>query len=112
MNTYDQEPTDFASTDTNDSSTGILGNFDQKEVVNFFSGNQGVLYGFLAGAAIGAAAALLFAPSSGQRLRSQIVDKAGSLKDQVVEKAGEWTGTGQTSSADYSAGDVGTYYNR
>ncbi len=41
---------------------------------------------FLLGAAIGAVAALLYAPKSGREMRAQIADKAGEVKD----SAGEW----------------------
>jgi gas vesicle protein len=37
------------------------------------------------GAAIGAVAALFLAPKTGQQLRSQIADTAGSWKDQAAE---------------------------
>jgi gas vesicle protein len=52
---------------------------------------------FLLGAAVGATAAILYAPMSGQETRSQIAEKAGELKDkavdlkdQVAEKAVQW----------------------
>ncbi len=41
---------------------------------------------FLLGAAIGAVAALLYAPKSGSEMRAQIADKANEVKD----TAGEW----------------------
>ena len=41
---------------------------------------------FLLGAAIGAVAALLYAPKSGREMRNQIADKANEVKD----TAGEW----------------------
>ena len=41
---------------------------------------------FLLGAAIGAVAALLYAPKSGRETRAQIADKANEVKD----SAGEW----------------------
>jgi len=51
---------------------------------------------FLLGIAVGATAAILYAPSAGQDTRAQLAEKAGEikgkagdLKDQVVEKAGQ-----------------------
>jgi gas vesicle protein len=51
---------------------------------------------FLLGVAVGATAAILYAPMSGTETRKQIADKAGHLKDKaaemkdtVVERAGE-----------------------
>lgn len=44
------------------------------------------LSAFLFGAAVGAVAAILYAPASGEEMRSQIEDKANLLKD----KAREW----------------------
>ena len=52
---------------------------------------------FMFGAVCGATVALLTAPASGSETRAQIAgkahqlkDKAGEIKDQVVEKASEW----------------------
>ncbi len=42
---------------------------------------------FLWGLALGAAAALLFAPTSGEELRGNLKDRARRLKDLAVEKA-------------------------
>jgi gas vesicle protein len=44
---------------------------------------------FLWGAAVGAAVALLLAPTSGDELRATIGDRARRLKDLAVDKAGE-----------------------
>jgi len=44
---------------------------------------------FLWGLAVGAAAALLFAPTSGEELRSSIKTRARRMKDLALEKAGE-----------------------
>jgi gas vesicle protein len=44
---------------------------------------------FLAGAAIGAAVALLFAPRSGREARKFVTDKAGEGKDYMAAKARE-----------------------
>lgn len=56
--------------------------------------NYGVL-GFLAGAAIGAAIGVLFAPRSGKETRDRMAGKAGEVKDdldELIEKArGEWS---------------------
>jgi gas vesicle protein len=44
-----------------------------------------VLSGFLVGSVIGAATALLFAPRSGEELRTGIRDKAVELRDQATD---------------------------
>jgi gas vesicle protein len=44
---------------------------------------------FLWGLAVGAAAALLLAPTSGEELRSNIKSRARRMKDLALEKAGE-----------------------
>ena len=44
---------------------------------------------FLWGAAVGAAVALLLAPSSGEELRATIANRARRLKDLAVDKAGD-----------------------
>ncbi|MBL7730700.1 MAG: YtxH domain-containing protein [Chitinophagaceae bacterium] len=45
-----------------------------------------VLVGFLAGAAVGALAGILFAPDKGSETRKKIAGKAGDLRDAVKEK--------------------------
>jgi gas vesicle protein len=47
---------------------------------------KGLLIGFIAGSAIGAIIALLYAPKSGKEMRADIKEKAGDLKDEVSEK--------------------------
>ena len=49
------------------------------------SNNGEKLMWFLAGAAVGAAAALLLAPKSGQELRRLIGEKAGEGRDYLVD---------------------------
>jgi len=55
---------------------------------------NGIL-GFLAGAAVGAALGVLFAPRSGKETRERIRNKAGEAKDEMdelIERAqGEWS---------------------
>ncbi|HRH70996.1 MAG: YtxH domain-containing protein [Flavobacteriales bacterium] len=55
---------------------------------------NGIL-GFLAGAAVGAALGVLFAPRSGKETRDRIRSKAGEAKDELddlIERAqGEWS---------------------
>ena len=46
----------------------------------------GFTLGILAGAAIGAGLALLFAPKAGQALRSDIADSVDSLRTAVAER--------------------------
>lgn len=47
--------------------------------------SKGLLIGFLAGGAVGAALALLFAPKSGRELRSEISDKT----NQIIDRTGD-----------------------
>ena len=42
-----------------------------------------ILVGFLAGAAVGALAGILFAPDKGSNTRQKIADKTGDIKDSV-----------------------------
>ena len=42
-----------------------------------------ILVGFLAGAAVGALAGILFAPDKGSNTRRKIADKSGDIKDSV-----------------------------
>jgi len=46
-----------------------------------------LLAGFLTGAVVGATLAILFAPTSGQELQSQIQDRYYGLRDEVTEAA-------------------------
>jgi len=48
-------------------------------------GNSKVLLGFIAGAAVGALAGILFAPDKGSNTRSKIAHKAGDWKDAAKE---------------------------
>ena len=61
---------------------------DEDEVVYVEKGGSPVVP-FLWGLAVGAAAALLFAPTSGEELRSSIKSRARRMKDLALEKAGE-----------------------
>jgi gas vesicle protein len=47
---------------------------------------KGLLIGFIAGSAIGAIVALLYAPKSGKEMRADIKVKANDLKDEVADK--------------------------
>lgn len=49
------------------------------------SGAASVLLAFLAGAAVGAAVALLYAPASGQETRAAVKGKAREGRDKVLE---------------------------
>lgn len=60
---------------------------DDDEVVVMRGGSPVVP--FLWGLAVGAAVALLFAPTSGEELRTNIRTRARRFKDLAVEKAGE-----------------------
>jgi gas vesicle protein len=55
---------------------------DTKDVSSFFTG-------FFVGALVGGAAALLFAPQSGEETRAQIRDKGIELKEKAEETYGE-----------------------
>jgi gas vesicle protein len=55
--------------------------------------NNSLLIGFLSGAALGAAIALMFAPRPGTELRQQLADSAGRLKEsagKLKESAGKF----------------------
>jgi len=58
------------------------------------SGSQSVVW-FLAGAAIGATVALLFAPQSGEETRRLIAEKASEGKDKLSEASREVAGKGR-----------------
>jgi gas vesicle protein len=61
---------------------------EDDEVVYVERGGSPILP-FLWGAAVGAALALLLAPTSGAELRETLTDRARRLKDLAVDKAGE-----------------------
>ncbi|MBI4535172.1 MAG: YtxH domain-containing protein [Ignavibacteriae bacterium] len=48
-------------------------------------GTRGLIFGFLAGSAIGATLALLYAPEKGKKLRADIRGKSGELLDEAQE---------------------------
>ncbi len=50
--------------------------------------NSNVLAGFLAGAAVGLVAGILFAPHKGSNTRKKIADKAGELTDSMKDSFG------------------------
>lgn len=49
-----------------------------------------ILVGFLAGAAVGALAGILFAPDKGSNTRQKIADKTGDIKDSVKNSYNEF----------------------
>jgi gas vesicle protein len=55
-----------------------------------YGGVGAFLSGFLMGALVGGAVALLFAPQSGEETRLIIKDKSIEIKDKSSEKAGEY----------------------
>ncbi len=57
----------------------------QQEMERTTSAVKPVLSGFLVGSVIGAATALLFAPRSGEEMRSDIRNKAVELRDQATD---------------------------
>jgi gas vesicle protein len=61
---------------------------DEDDVVYVEKGGSPIIP-FLWGAAIGAAVALLLAPTSGEELRATIANRARHLKDLAVDKAGD-----------------------
>lgn len=48
-----------------------------------------MLVGFLTGAVVGATLAILFAPTSGHELQTQIQDRYYNLRDEVTEAAAQ-----------------------
>ena len=87
------------------------GNFD---LTGQESHNQGLITGLLLGTAIGACAAILFAPKSGKATRDKIKDladkKAGYLDQQwenVKDKATQVAGDAKDA-VDSAAGDTGS----
>ena len=53
--------------------------------------NTKTIFGFIAGAAIGAIAGILLAPDSGAATRKKIAGKSGDLKDAMKESISGWT---------------------
>ncbi len=54
-------------------------------------GTRNLIFGLLAGAAVGAVVALLFAPDSGDRTRRRLAEGARHLRDEAGEQVTEWT---------------------
>lgn len=74
-------------------------------------GGKAFFFGTLLGVGLGAAAALLFAPKSGEEIRSELTDKGIELKNSVAAKTGGTsdmsdTVKGWTSDAPYAAKDA------
>jgi gas vesicle protein len=77
-----------------------------------FDQNQGggsFLIGLLAGAALGAGLAMLFAPKAGSELRNQLSEQARALANQaqegyrkVAENAGQWAEKGKEAAGDWA----------
>jgi gas vesicle protein len=63
---------------------------DEDEDVVYVEKGGSPILPFLWGAAVGAALALLLAPTSGEELRATIGSRARRLKDLAVDKAGEF----------------------
>jgi gas vesicle protein len=53
-------------------------------------GNSKILLGFVAGAAVGALAGILFAPEKGAKTREKIAGKAGDLTDSIKNSFGDF----------------------
>ena len=47
---------------------------------------KGLLIGFIAGSALGAIVALLYAPKTGKEMRADIKEKANDIRDDVADK--------------------------
>jgi gas vesicle protein len=62
----------------------------EKKMDEDYGGVGAFLSGFLMGALVGGAVALLFAPQSGEETRLIIKDKSIEIKDKSSEKAGEY----------------------
>lgn len=73
----------------------------QKELEHTTSATRPVLSGFLVGSVLGAAAALLFAPQSGEETRAEIRGRAVDLRDRAMDSVQE-----TVSQAKSKAGDV------
>jgi gas vesicle protein len=58
-----------------------LNNFQTSKL--FFMAGSKILVGFLAGAAIGALAGILFAPDKGSKTRKKIASKSGDISDSL-----------------------------
>jgi gas vesicle protein len=66
-----------------------------KEREGFMSDNSSKIVWFVAGAAIGAAVALLYAPYSGAELRRKIGEKADEGREALSESGRELVGRGR-----------------
>lgn len=67
---------------------------------------MGKVRSFILGGVIGALAALAFAPQSGEQTRTIVIEKVGSLKDDVQGKAGNLMGNAAGSANDASADEL------
>ena len=63
------------------------------------------LVSFLVGVGVGAAAAILTAPASGEEVRSAIRDKASDVADDVRNKVSKMTNRHRTSDAAFTGTD-------